>query len=238
MPKLIVFALSICLFSFAASAQNFEIGLTLGVTSYNGDIDIKPQNLSSTLRPSIGVLGKYRFRNGVKLRGQVQTGSITASEKNHSLVWRQERSFAFSSPLTEAGAFIEIPVFEKNRITFYAFGGITATFFNPRTDFNTPNPFLATDINPDAVAAYSKVTPAIPIGIGATFALRNNFNLSLEGGYRKVFTDYLDGISLVGNPDRPDAYFIGNIILTKSFGRGNNGYSGGGSNKDAACPKF
>ncbi len=238
MPKLIVFALCFCVFTFAAHAQNFEVGLTLGVTTYNGDINIQPQNFSPTLRPAIGILGKYRFENGVKLRGQVQTGSIAASEKNHPLAWRQQRGFAFSSPLTEAGAFLEIPFFERNRTTFYGFGGIAATFFNPKTDFNAPNPFLATDINPDAVAAYSKVTPAIPLGVGVNFALRNNFNLSIEGGYRKVFTDYLDGVSLVGNPDRPDAYFIGNISLTKIFGKGNNGYNGGGGGKEAACPKF
>jgi OmpA-OmpF porin, OOP family len=237
MPKPIVFALFLCVFTFAAKAQNFELGLTLGVTSYNGDIDIQAQNLTSTLRPTIGVLGKYHLKSGVILRGQIQTGSLAASEKNHPLAWRQQRGFAFSSRLTEMGAFLEIPFLERGRTRLYGFGGVAASFFNPKTDYNTPNPFILTDMNQDAVAVYSKVTPVIPLGIGATFALRNNFNLSIEGGYRKVFTDRLDGISLLGNPNRPDAYFIGNVSLTKVFGSRGNGFNGNNGGQ-VDCPKF
>ncbi|MBK6267031.1 hypothetical protein JKA74_18445 [Marivirga sp. S37H4] len=46
----------------------------------------------------------------------------------------------------------------------------------------------------DVPNPYSMVQIVIPIGIGARYKLTNNFDLSLEIGYRHTFTDYLDDV--------------------------------------------
>ncbi len=238
MPKFLIFFFSFIIVSNAALAQNFEIGLTLGVNGYNGDVDIEPQNVSSTLQLGIGLVAKYRLSNRFLLRGHVITGKLSGSEKNHSEAWRQERGFAFKTQMTELAGLLEWELIQKNRTTFFVFGGVGATFFNPTMDFNEPNSFILTDINADAKANYKKVTAAIPIGLGVKYSLNNNFYLSLEGGFRTVFTDYLDGISKIANPDKNDMYLFTGLTLTKAFGGGkrasNRLFQKGGSD----CPKF
>jgi OmpA-OmpF porin, OOP family len=238
MSKLIVFCISI-LFTFnSLKAQNFEAGLTLGATHYNGDVDIAGRNFGSSLQPAIGILGKYRFANRFLLRGQALTGTLSATEKNHPMAWRQERGFAFTSRITELTGLLEYEFLRKGNMTAYAFGGLGATFFRPNTDYSMPNPFILTDINEDLNTNYRKVTPAIPLGIGAKYALKWHFNLGIEAGYRKVFTDYLDGISKIANPQRQDMYFIANVVLTKEFGGGKRAANRLFEKGDSNCPKF
>lgn len=231
---------SICFFLFFSNlvfSQNYEIGLTLGSTLYNGDIDVVAKNMGSAMRPTIGILGKYRLSDNVLLRGQVLRGKLSASEKNHPEAWRQERGFAFVGNLTEISAMLEWELINKGRFTGFAFGGVGATFFNPKTDFNTPSKFVA-DVNPDLNTNYKKITPAIPLGFGVKYALPKDFYLSAEVGYRVTFTDYLDGISKTANPDKRDSYYYTGLTLTKAFGGGKSGANRQFKLGESNCPKF
>jgi OmpA-OmpF porin, OOP family len=164
-------------------------------------------------------------------------GKLSASEKNHPTAWRQDRGFNFETNLTEISAVLEWEFLTKGRLSAFAFGGGGATFFNPKTNFNTPNKYVA-DVNPDLNTNYSKVTAAIPLGFGLKYSLPKDFYLSAEVGYRFVFTDYLDGISKTGNPNKKDTYYYTGLTLTKAFGGGksiaNRLYKAG----DSSCPKF
>jgi hypothetical protein len=237
MSKTLAFCISFLCFSQVVFSQNFEVGLTLGLTAYNGDIDVVAKNVGSAIQPAVGLLGKYRLSNKLLLRGQILQSKLSASEKNHPTAWRQERGLSFVSPLTEISALLEYEVVNKNRFTGFTFGGVGISYFNPKTDFNLPNKYID-DVNPDAQANYKKHTLTIPLGIGLKYSLPHDFFLSAEAGYRFVFTDYLDGISKVGNPNRKDAYYYTGLTLTKAFGGGKSGanqlYKAGAGN----CPKF
>lgn len=237
MSKSLVSVFSFILLSNLAFSQNFEAGLTLGLTTYNGDIDVVAQNLGSAMRPAIGLLGKYRLSNSLLVRGQILTGKLSGSEKNHPTAWRQERGLSFEAKLTEVSALLEYEVVTKKRFTGFTFGGIGVTYFNPKTDFNLPNKYID-DVNPDAQTNYKKITLAVPLGVGLKYSLPNNFYLTAEMGYRFVFTDYLDGISKVGNPDRKDTYYYTGLTLTKAFGGGKSGANRQFKNGDSNCPKF
>lgn len=236
--KNIVCVLALIIFYFSASAQAFEVGLTVGLTSYNGDIDINARNFGSSLKPGIGLVGKYRLSNAWILRGQLLAARLAGSEKNHPDAWRQQRGFAFQSSLTELTVTAEYEFLQKGKLTFFAFGGLGIARFNPNTDYNIPNPFIVTDINQDAQANYKKITPVIPLGLGVKYPLPWDLNLAAEVSYRKTFTDYLDGVSKLGNPNSKDTYFYAGLTLTKAFGGGKNAanraYKLGSSN----CPKF
>lgn len=238
MYKPIVFLFFLVGISNALLAQNFEAGLTVGLTSYQGDIAVANRHLIGSSRPAIGIVGKYRLSDNFVLRGHVLHGKIAGTEKNHPETWRQQRGFAFSSKLTELAAVLEWAFYTKGNWTVYAFGGVGASFFNPQTDYNEPNPYVFTDINRDAKANYKKVTPVIPLGIGIQYQLPSNFNLSFDIGYRKSFSDYLDGISVLGNPDRPDGYHFVGLTLTKAFGGGKSAANRGFKQGSGDCPKF
>lgn len=237
MSKSLVSVFSFIFLSNLAFSQNFEAGLTLGLTTYNGDIDVVAQNLGSAMRPAIGLLGKYRLSNSLLVRGQILTGKLSGSEKNHPTAWRQERGLSFEAKLTEVSALLEYEVVTKKRFTGFTFGGIGVTYFNPKTDFNLPNKYID-DVNPDAQTNYKKITLAVPLGVGLKYSLPNEFYLSAEMGYRFVFTDYLDGISKVGNPDRKDTYYYTGLTLTKAFGGGKSGANRQFKNGESNCPKF
>ena len=234
----ILISISFAFLSTRAAAQNFEIGLTVGATSYDGDIGLTTKSVGKSLRPAIGLVGKYRLSNSLLLRGHVITGKLAGSEKNHPDAWRQIRGFAFESKMTELALVLEWEFFTKGRFAAFAFGGVGGTYFNPKTDYNEPNPYILQDINVDSKANYKKITPSIPMGLGVKYAFNNNFNLSLEAGYRKVFTDYLDGISKLANPNRKDIYLITSLTLTKEFGGGKRAANRLFKQGDSGCPKF
>ena len=237
MSKSLVSIFCFFFLSNLAFSQNFEAGLTLGLTTYNGDIDVVAKNLGSAMRPAVGLLGKYRLSNSLLVRGQILTGKLSGSEKNHPTAWRQERGLSFEAKLTEVSALLEYEVVTKKRFTGFTFGGLGVTYFNPKTDFNLPNKYID-DVNPDAQTNYKKITLTVPLGVGLKYSLPNEFYLSAEMGYRFVFTDYLDGISKVGNPDRKDTYYYSGLTLTKAFGGGKSGANRQFKNGESNCPKF
>ena len=237
MSKIIAFCYSFLFFSNIAFSQSFEVGLTLGATAYNGDIDIVAKNLGSAINPAIGILGKYRLSNRFLLRAQLLTTKLSASEKNHPSAWRQERGLSFQTKVTEFSGLLEWEVWNIKRFTGFTFGGLGITYFNPTPDFNLPNKHID-DVNPDSEAKYSKFTLSIPIGAGLKYSLPKDFYLTAEAGYRYVFTDYLDGISKIANPKRKDAYYYAGLTLTKAFGGGKSGANSLYKKGEANCPKF
>ena len=93
-------------------------------------------------------------------------------------------------------------------------------------------------MNPDTQTSFSKVTLAVPLGISLKYSLPRDFYVSLESGYRFVTTDYLDGISKTGNPNRRDTYFYTGLTLTKAFGGGKAAANRMFKNGSANCPKL
>lgn len=51
-----------------------------------------------------------------------------------------------------------------------------------------------TDVN-SGIKPYKRIQPAIPMGIGARFRLNEVLDISVEMGFRYLFTDYIDDVS-------------------------------------------
>jgi hypothetical protein len=54
--------------------------------------------------------------------------------------------------------------------------------------------------------------PIIPVGVGIRYRLTGNLSLTSEVSYRIMSTDYLDGFSHSGNPEKRDHYQIFNRV--------------------------
>ncbi len=214
-------------------AQVFEAGVFVGAAGYNGDIDVTTQNWWSSKRPALGLVGKYRLSARWLLRGQFIGSRLTASEKNSSVAWQQARGFSFSNRLRELSVLGEYEFANLGRFRLYALGGGALAFHKPQTDYNG----IDTQNN-DNQSNKSTTSFTIPIGVGAKYAFAPRWTLGIESSMRKTFTDYLDGISNLGNPQKNDSYWFTGVNLSYEFGFGKAAKNRDFKNGFDTCPKF
>jgi hypothetical protein len=67
----------------------------------------------------------------------------------------------------------------------------------------------------DATTKYNRSTLAVPVGLGVTLKLANNWGLNLGGTYYFTFSDWLDNTKVGAN----DKYFFASASLKYSFGK-------------------
>jgi outer membrane protein OmpA-like peptidoglycan-associated protein len=114
---------------------------------------------------------------------------------------------------------------EKRRIVPYAFVGAGLSIVVPRTDYNLQftDGMHATipmsRINADRFGYKPNIVAVIPFGGGIKWNVGKNAAISLEGGFRASFSDYLDGIRVTGNPKNNDWYFTGSAQISYTFGK-------------------
>jgi hypothetical protein len=224
-------------------AQNWEAGLALGGTTYNGDIDITAQNAIYQMRAYGGVFGRYNFSDRWAVRGSLNLGSLNGDEKNHaSSAYRSRRGFVFNTFITEFGADLEWAPIRLGNVQIYGFAGIAGTYYRPRMDYNEPNVIFPPDdlaLAADKALTQPATTLAIPVGMGIKMPFKETWVLGIELGARKTFSDYIDGVSQTGGPNVDDYYYLAGITVSKSFETGS-GFGGGKrarKHRDG-CPTF
>lgn len=208
MKKLI---LGLCiLFSITSlSAQGWEIGVLGGVSNYTGDLS--PAKNWYSLGPSHAAFGgfvRYNPHRLVSARFGVNYSTVSASDENAQDGLRQARNLSFKSSILEFALIGEFnilgyqPYNLAEVFTPYLFGGVAAFVFNPQAELEG----TLYDLQPlgtegQGLAAYperqfySLTEFAIPMGIGLKYAINDHWNIGLEVGTRKTFTDYLDDVS-------------------------------------------
>ena len=227
-----------------SSQDKLEAGLFLGQSSYGGDLVEPNIFFGKGTNLGFGVLGRYRLNHVLGLRGNLLLGKMTGDDRNYADdPYRAERDISFESPLTEFSAIVEFEPLSHKRyqeggpvkkiLSPYLFMGLGAAFVNPKTDYTKSN---VNGIADDQNTSASKTQLTLPIGIGLRYDLNHKFNLGLELGLRSTFTDYLDGVSMSGNPEHNDSYLFGGIVLSTKLGsRDKDG--DGVADKDDTCPE-
>lgn len=149
-------------------------------------------------------LEKY-FTNRIGGRVDLTWYQISGSDEraNDS---RVVRNLSFVSNNVEANAVVMIDLiphglrfYQRPFLNPYAFVGLGFTIINPKTEYN--GEMVALQPLQTEGVKYSKFQPIIPMGGGIKGKIGPFFNLALEGGIRKTFTDYMDDISLRDYPD-------------------------------------
>ena len=90
--------------------------------------------------------------------------------------------------------------YQRPGINLHAFVGFGMLKFNPKAEYQGEWHALA-PLETEGVK-YSRFQPVIPFGLGARIKVDPFFNVLIEGGYRKTFTDYLDDVSSTRYPHR------------------------------------
>lgn len=217
------------------SAQTYpwEFGGGVYVTAYQGDLHASEFNFGQYSPRAAGALHLRRnVSNSFIVRFNALFGELAGDDKNFDEPeWRQTRGISFTSPLTEFTALGELYPFgmfrhmtdgERRRVAPYLMLGVGAVYTNPTVDWNDQNgnsEIDPADAQYDKSVKLDKFNITMPFGVGLRFALNTHATLGLEGAMRPTFSDYIDGVSRVGNPDESDWYFCGGLTFSYAFGK-------------------
>lgn len=207
MKKYLIF-----LFCFPLSlfGQHFEVGFLVGGSNYLGDLSsnsseivLKESNLAA------GAFAKYNINHLLAVRLNFNYASVSGADSNSGNVDIINRNLNFKSDIYEASLIGEFnilgyqPYNYESTFSPYIFGGITYFQFNPQGQLDDRlydlQPLGTEGQNLDAFpdrTPYKLNQFAIPFGLGVKYALTESLNIGLEVGARKLFTDYLDDVSL------------------------------------------
>jgi Domain of unknown function (DUF6089) len=199
--------IGLLLFSFAVEAQSFyatkrerSLILTggLGVSTYFGDLANRTPIANTN--PNINAGLQYYFSNRISSRVELNWFTIAGDDKDATGGGRNVRNLSFQSSCFELSAVGEVNLFShgdryyrRPNINVYGFAGIGVLYFNPKTSYKGDNVALQ-PLKTEGVS-YSLVTLVVPYGLGVRFKATPQFNLAIEAGFRKAFTDYLDDVS-------------------------------------------
>jgi OOP family OmpA-OmpF porin len=229
--------------TFAAQAQQdsctvckpypWEIGVTAGINQYFGDMHCsKPYASQNSFMG--GIFVRRHLNDFFSLRPQILVGRLAGRDLDSPInQWDYRRLRFNSSPFVEAAILGEYYPFRERRFTCdgflknglspYIFAGVGVAYSNAKV---TQEPGAQFPVNPALLAQDrahlekfgNRLGVIFPVGLGVKYNVSNRWTLGLEAGYRFSTSDYLDGISLAGNPDRKDGYFLGNVLASYRFG--------------------
>lgn len=211
--------LVLALVASEASAQQFSkrkqynsVGVTLNGMAYFGDITPKPSIPSfraGATRPNVGLSITRRFAPRISGRASLAYGRITgddakaADQSDPDAKYRYTRNMNFRNDILELAATGIFDLIE-NRNNYikrpdfvpYVFAGVGVIHHNPKGEDAEGNIVNLQPLKTEGQASgYSLTQFVIPFGAGARYKLNKSFDVGIELGFRKTFTDYLDDVS-------------------------------------------
>lgn len=192
------------------SAQNFEVGVGLGPTAYNGDLSVHTgKDIFGNMGINGTVFGNYYIHPFVNLGLSLSYGQISGSDRYAEDDVLRRRNLSFQSNITEVALRVEFNLTRFEPYNFrsgaspYLFGGIGWFWFDPKAEYQGSLVRLqplgtegqGLDSPWETGELYSLNEIVIPFGVGFKYALSEMLTISFEVGYRHTFTDYLDDVS-------------------------------------------
>jgi hypothetical protein len=175
-----------------------------GTSSYFGELKNDGDYIDA--KPNLALGFQYFFFP--RLSGSLQATwfQLSGDDAKADDPSRVRRNLSFNSNNFEialTGNLLLVPQAQRyyQRPTFnpYFFAGFGLAYVNPTArldgEKHALQPLQTEGVN------YSKIQPVIPFGLGAKLKIGPFFNIVVEGGYRKTFTDYIDDVSTV-HPDK------------------------------------
>ncbi|MGI4760458.1 MAG: DUF6089 family protein [Janthinobacterium lividum] len=204
-----------------------ELGIGVGTTNYKGEVS--PQFQWQNSRPALTVFYRRDISVPVTLRASVTAGYLRAADANVEGAnggvppLQSYRQLSLTGGLVEAAGVVEYNFLDyhdrkdqhRMHLSPYLFAGLGLYYVN--TTVSSANVAL----QPAFDRKGAKVGIAIPAGAGLKLALNEHFNLGLEMGVRKTFTDQLDHTGdqtpLLVNSHDQDWYYYSGVSLSYTF---------------------
>lgn len=214
----------------------YEIGLHIGTFIYQGDLTPNDYGAFNTMKPGFTISATRNLNSFNAIRFQLLHGSLKGDDsKYENPEWRQQRNFKFRTSVTELSLqavrnILSLKSNEAGIINFtpYIFAGISYTFLNIKRDWSDFNyghfageTAVINGLDEDIDHKLPKGLFSIPIGGGVRYGITEKLSFSLEGTYRIIGNDYLDGFSESANPEMGDHYHTLMVGVIYSFGKRN-----------------
>ena len=198
------------MFSFSSKAQQFipntEIGVLLGTSYYLGDLNTIHFNQPL---PAAGLIIRQNIDKRFTYKAELMYLNIKSDERNSEDTIAKNRRLHFKSPIYELSGQVEfnfLPYQSGNPLytwTPYVYTGVSIFHFNPQAENSKGSWVDLQELGTEGQGTtsfpnrnkYSLIQYAIAMGGGFKIAVNPSFNIILEYGARKTFTDYLDDVS-------------------------------------------
>lgn len=204
--------LCLLLFSLPLNGQrSWEAGVFAGASAYLGDLapDIPPPD---ALSPVLGFSAVFGYNRNLFFHAELLHGKLTGSD---AFTPNASRAWSFESALSEFSLQLAWHPLGKGRKTIagvYRSGQFSPyVFFGPGLAWAQRRQMKGMPDDQQNRDLWLKLVSA---GGGMRLDTRRRWSLSLELGWRKCFSDELDGVHLLGRPDTHDGYLIGGLGIT------------------------
>jgi hypothetical protein len=217
MPLTLGFLILLLLSGPPLRAQRYwEVGGGFGALHYKGDIS--PALHPGFARPGGHLFARYHLSRAVSLRGQAMGGAIFADDQKINDPFHRARGYSFRTRIVELSGNVEYNFLDfdytkrgRHNWTPYVFAGLAVFNFQP---------------NAEPTGSYRQTSVAVPFGLGAKWQVKGPWNVGLEFGTRRTWTDYLDKLGGEGlgpgqlqqaDPTRRDMYYYTSLTLSYTF---------------------
>lgn len=184
-----------------------EIGFSLGVAHYFGDLNTRAQ--LNRMKPAVGIFFRKQVNNYVAVRVSGHYAQLGYSDiYNTHNQFQQRRNLSFNSNIFEIALqgdfnfFKFIPEDPYHSFTPYVTLGVGVFSYDPYAYYRGQKVALrplGTEGQGNAAypdrKPYSSMGICLPFGVGVKYAINSRMNIGLEISHRFTNTDYLDDVS-------------------------------------------
>ena len=175
-----------------------------GTATYFGELSSQKTSITP-LKYGVNVGLEHFLTNRISARAEATWFQLSGTDAK-AIESTKPRNLSFTSNCIEGNVAATINLlpngrrfYQRQSVNLYAFLGIGFVYANPKTLYN--GEMVALQPLQTEGVKYSRLHPVIPFGGGAKFKVGPFFNVAIEGGMRKTFTDYLDDVSRRDYPD-------------------------------------
>ncbi|MFB6307006.1 MAG: DUF6089 family protein, partial [Flavobacteriales bacterium] len=186
-------------------AQISEVGLFGGASYYIGDLN--PYLHYNNTNPAGGIVFRRVYSPRVALKFNALYGRVEGYDSDANDLNRKIRNLHFKSGIIEGSVVFELNFFDyvigdmEKAFTPYMFAGLGYFYMNPKAKLNGEWYELqplgtegqGTTAKPGK-EKYKLHQMNVPFGVGIKANIGSRFALTVEWGFRKTFTDYLDDV--------------------------------------------
>lgn len=180
----------------------------MGTATYYGELQNSMDLMDWSPSVSVGIQA-FQFpnfmENRLSTRSELIYFRLHAADKNATNS-RVVRNLSFHSDNVEVNSTLLLHLLPVSRnfrrrtyLNAYGFAGGGLLFMNPKTDYQGKAVALQ-PLHTEGVS-YSRFQFVIPYGVGVKIFKSAVYNIALEAGWRKTFTDHLDDASSSGYPN-------------------------------------
>jgi hypothetical protein len=193
-------------------SQNRFLNLYGGESHYSGDLG--NDKIPKLIYPAYGIGISVELNERMIINANLYNGKIGGNDKYNAKT--KSRNLSFYSDLTEFSLQFQYNLFDlyEYKVTPHFFTGLAIFNYSPYTKTESGNVVYLQKLKTEGQGfyngrkAYKTTQLSIPFGAGITWALNANKRISIFGGVRKTFTDYLDDVS--------KTYIDANTLLAKA----------------------